>query len=163
HPREASTLSVCCDILPSALSVGGEPMKGRLLSVMGLVLVLSLALGACAAPATVAPTAVPATAVPATSAPAPTSAPAATSGGTSGKYAGVTVNVLTFTGPQIAEPLQRHGPEFEKLTGAHINVVTVPFSELYQKALTDFATGTNSYDALVFDPQWMADFITPGY
>jgi multiple sugar transport system substrate-binding protein len=85
-----------------------------------------------------------------------------TSGG-SGKYSGVTVNVLTFTGPQIAEPLQRRAPDFEKLTGAKINVVTVPFSDLYQKALTDMATGTNSYNALVFDPQWLGDFVTPGY
>jgi multiple sugar transport system substrate-binding protein len=86
----------------------------------------------------------------------------ATSSGTD-KYAGVTVNVLTFTGPQIAEPLQRHAPEFAAKTGAKINVVTVPFSDLYQKALTDMATKTNSYNALVFDPQWMGDFVTPGY
>src|SRR5436305_15060763 len=80
-----------------------------------------------------------------------------------GQFDGVTVNVMTFTGPQIAEPLQRRAPDFEKLTGAHINVITVPFSDLYQKALTDFSTGTNSYDALVFDPQWISDFTAPGY
>jgi multiple sugar transport system substrate-binding protein len=79
------------------------------------------------------------------------------------KYAGVSVNVLTFTGPQIAEPLQRRAPEFQRLTGAKINVVTVPFSDLYNKILTDLATGTNSYDAFVFDPQWMGDFVPPGY
>jgi multiple sugar transport system substrate-binding protein len=78
-------------------------------------------------------------------------------------FAGVTVNVLTFTGPQIAEPLQRRAPDFEKLTGAKINVVIVPFSDLYQKILTDAATGTNSYDAFVFDPQWLGDFVPPGY
>src|SRR5437867_3894450 len=78
-------------------------------------------------------------------------------------FDGVTVNVLTFTGPQIAEPLQRRGPDFEKLTGAKINVVTVPFSDLYQKILTDISTGTNSYQAFVFDPQWMGDFVAPGY
>jgi multiple sugar transport system substrate-binding protein len=78
-------------------------------------------------------------------------------------YDGVTVNVLTFTGPQIAEPLQRRAPEFGKLTGAKINVIIVPFSELYQKILTDAATGTNSYDAFVFDPQWLGDFVPPGY
>jgi multiple sugar transport system substrate-binding protein len=78
-------------------------------------------------------------------------------------FAGVTVNIITFTGPQIAEPLQRRGPDFEKLTGAKINVITVPFSDLYQKILTDVATGTNSFQAFVFDPQWMADFVTPGY
>lgn len=78
-------------------------------------------------------------------------------------FAGQTVNIVTFTGPQIAEPLQRHGPEFEKLTGAKINVITVPFADLYQKILTDAATGTNSYDAYVFDPQWFGDFVPAGF
>jgi multiple sugar transport system substrate-binding protein len=78
-------------------------------------------------------------------------------------FEGVTVNILTFTGPQIAEPLQRRGPDFTKLTGAKINVIIVPFSDLYQKILTDMATGTNAYDAFVFAPQWMVDYITPGY
>ncbi|MGH6926275.1 MAG: ABC transporter substrate-binding protein [Propylenella sp.] len=78
-------------------------------------------------------------------------------------YQGVTVNVVTFTGPQIAEPLQRRAPDFEALTGAKINVVTVPFSDLYTKLLTDWATGTNSVDAAVFAPQWMVDYIAGGY
>src|SRR5690242_224907 len=79
------------------------------------------------------------------------------------KFAGVTVRVVTFTGPQIAEPLQRRAPDFEKLTGAKIEVITVPFSDLYQKLLTDFSTKTNSYDATVFDPQWMGDYVPSGY
>ena len=79
------------------------------------------------------------------------------------KFSGVTVRVVTFTGPQIAEPLQRRAPDFEKLTGAKIQVITVPFSDLYQKLLTDFATKTNSYDATVFDPQWMGDYVPAGY
>jgi multiple sugar transport system substrate-binding protein len=78
-------------------------------------------------------------------------------------FDGVTVNLITFVGPQIAEPLQRRAPDFEKLTGAKINVIVVPFSDLYQKILTDLATGTNSYHAFVFAPQWMVDYITPGY
>jgi multiple sugar transport system substrate-binding protein len=78
-------------------------------------------------------------------------------------FDGVTVNVVTFTGPQIAEPLQRRAPDFAKLTGAKINVITVPFSDLYEKILSNVATGTNSYDAFVFDPQWMGDFVPPGY
>jgi multiple sugar transport system substrate-binding protein len=78
-------------------------------------------------------------------------------------HEGVEATVMTFTGPQIAEPLQRRAPEFKELTGATINVVTVPFSDLYSKLLTDFATGTNSIDGTVFAPQWMVDFIEPGY
>ncbi len=78
-------------------------------------------------------------------------------------FEGVEINILTFTGPQIAEPLQRRGPDFTALTGAKVNVIIVPFSDLYQKMLTDMATGTNSFDGFVFAPQWMVDFITPGY
>src|SRR5262249_31923621 len=29
--------------------------------------------------------------------------------------------------------------------------------------LTDMATGTNAFDAFVFAPQWMVDYIEPGY
>lgn len=79
------------------------------------------------------------------------------------KHEGIVVNVMTFTGPQIAEPLQRRAPDFKKLTGATINVVTVPFSDLYTKLLADFATGTNSIDAMVFAPQWMGDYIQAEY
>jgi len=78
-------------------------------------------------------------------------------------FSGTTIRVVTFTGPQIAEPLQRRAPDFEKLTGPTVQVITVPFADLYQKLLTDFATKTNSYDATVFDPQWMGDYVPPGY
>ena len=78
-------------------------------------------------------------------------------------FEGLEINILTFTGPQIAEPLQRRGPDFTALTGAKVNVIVVPFNELYQKILTDMATGTNSFDGFVFAPQWMVDYITPGY
>ena len=70
---------------------------------------------------------------------------------------------MTFTGPQIAEPLQRRAPDFEKLTGAKVNVITVPFSDLYPKLLTDWSSGTNSVDAAVFAPQWMVDYIAGGF
>ncbi|MDZ5453563.1 ABC transporter substrate-binding protein [Labrys sp. ZIDIC5] len=79
-----------------------------------------------------------------------------------GEFDGVTVNIMTQTGA-IQEPLQRRAPEFEKLTGAKINVIAVPFSDLYQKVLTDWASGTNSVDAAVFAPQWMVDYVAGGY
>ena len=73
------------------------------------------------------------------------------------------VNILTFNGPQVAEPLQRRAPDWEQLTGGHVNVVAVGFQTIYDKALLDASTGTNSFDAYVFDPQWMGDFTGPGY
>ena len=79
------------------------------------------------------------------------------------EFDGVAVNILTQTGPAIAEPMQRRAPEFEKMSGAKINVITVPFSDIYQKLLTDWTTGTNSIDAAVFAPQWMVDYASSGF
>ena len=42
------------------------------------------------------------------------------------EFDGVTVNILTITGPTISGPMQRRAPEFKELTGADINVITVP-------------------------------------
>ena len=78
------------------------------------------------------------------------------------EFDGVEVNIVTFTGPQIAEPLQRRAPAFAELTGAKIRIVTVPFADLFQSILTDQVTGTNSFDAFVFAPQWMVDYISAG-
>ncbi len=138
-------------------------MKRHLAITLGLLVALSLVVTACAPATPSAPQVVEVTRIVAgtpekievvvTAAPEVMKKP----------YEGVTVNVLTFTGPQIAEPLQRRGPEFTHSTGAAINVITVSFSDLYQKALTDFATGTNSYDLIVFDPQWMGDYVAGGY
>jgi len=92
-----------------------------------------------------------------------TAAPTAVPTTASLQFQGTEINILTFTGPQIAEPLQRRGPDFTKLTGAKVNIITVPFSDLYQKILIDASTKTNSYTGYVLAPQWMPDFVTPGY
>ena len=81
----------------------------------------------------------------------------------SGEFDGVSVNILTITGPTISGPMQRRAPEFKELTGADINVITVPFADIYPKLTADWAAGTNSIDAAVFAPQWAVDFITPGF
>lgn len=121
-----------------------------------LLVVLSLILAACpapAAPAAEAPAAAEATSAPAAEA----AAPAAAEGD-------ITIDVLTFTGPQIAEPLQRRGKEYsEAHPGVTVNVTVVPFADLYQKVLTDLSTGTNAFDVYVFAPQWMVDYVEPGY
>jgi multiple sugar transport system substrate-binding protein len=122
----------------------------------GLFTSLVLIVSACQA-------ATPSASPPSATAPAPPASAVGSPPAAGQNFAGVTITILTFTGPQIAEPLQRHAPEFEKLTGAKVNVATVPFNELYQKVLTDVSTGTNSYQAFVFDPQWMGDFVTPGF
>jgi multiple sugar transport system substrate-binding protein len=103
----------------------------------------------------------PVSVAPAPSATAAEPAPSASAAGQD--FTGVTVELLTFNGPQVAEPLQRRAPDFEALTGAKINVVAVGFQEIYDKAILDLSTGTNSFDAFVFNPQWLGDFTGPGY
>lgn len=76
---------------------------------------------------------------------------------------GLTIRVLTFTGPPIAEPLRRRALEFTERTGAAVDITMVPFRELYQTALADFEAQTARYDVVVFAPQWLVDFAEPGY
>ena len=129
--------------------------------VVGLILVITGCSPATpSAPASAGPSAV--ASAPAASSETPASAGPATPA-PSQAFKGVNVNLLTFNGPQIAEPLQRRAPDFEALTGAHINVIATGFQTIYDKALLDASTNTNSFDAYVFNPQWMGDFVGPGY
>ena len=105
----------------------------------------------------------PASAPPAATASAPARPPPTPAASQGDKFKGVNVNILTFNGPQVAEPLQRRAPDWEQLTGGHVNVVAVGFQTIYDKALLDASTGTNTFDAYVFNPQWLGDFVGPGY
>ncbi|MFK8035332.1 MAG: ABC transporter substrate-binding protein [Hyphomicrobiales bacterium] len=76
-----------------------------------------------------------------------------------GEFDGVTVNILTRPGPVIAKPLVDHGKVFTEMTGAEIRVNEVPFAEIFQKLLTDWATGTNSIDVGVFASGWAVELV----
>ena len=79
-----------------------------------------------------------------------------------GKYDGVTVNILTRPGPVIAGRLVERAEEFKAMTGAEIRVAEVPFAEIFQKLLTDWATGTNSIDVGVFASGWGVELVSGG-
>ena len=78
------------------------------------------------------------------------------------KHEGVTVNILTRPGPVIAGRLEERGEEFKEMTGATIEVATVPFADLFQKLLTDWSTGTNSIDVGVFASGWAVELADSG-
>jgi multiple sugar transport system substrate-binding protein len=79
-----------------------------------------------------------------------------------GEYDGVTVNILTRPGPVIAQRMVDRGKEFTAATGATIKVSEVPFAELFQKSLTDWATGTNSIDVGVLASGWAVELVDGG-
>ncbi len=78
------------------------------------------------------------------------------------QHEGVTVNLLTRPGPVIAGRLEQRGEEFKEMTGATINVATVPFADLFQKLVTDWQTGTNSIDVGVFASGWAVEMVDAG-
>lgn len=83
-------------------------------------------------------------------------------GNADGQYDGVVVNILTRPGPVIAGRMVDRAVEFKEMTGAEIRVAEAPFAELFQKILTDWATGTNSIDVGVFASGWGVELVSGG-
>jgi len=79
-----------------------------------------------------------------------------------GHYDGVVINILTRPGPVIAGRMAERGVEFQEMTGAEVRVAEVPFAEIFQKLLTDWATGTNSIDVGVFASGWGVELVSGG-
>ena len=76
---------------------------------------------------------------------------------------GLAVDLLTFGGPQHAEPLQRRAVEFRARTGVDVRVHAVEFRELYPTMLDDLRSQSQKYQAYVFVSQWLTDFAAPGF
>ncbi|MFT6015703.1 MAG: multiple sugar transport system substrate-binding protein [Candidatus Azotimanducaceae bacterium] len=73
-------------------------------------------------------------------------------------YAGRSLNVITHAIPVIGEPTALHAEQFAKLTGAEVNVVHVPFGDLFQRIMIPFQSEQNAYDVLFYASLWIGDF-----
>jgi len=73
-------------------------------------------------------------------------------------YSGRTLNIITHAVPVMGEPTALHAKQFEELTGAKVNVVHVPFGDLFQRIMIPFQTGQNAYDVLFYGSLWIGDF-----
>src|SRR5687767_10918556 len=105
------------------MSRGGSHAVSRYRLVAAAIMIFVLT--ACQA---ASPSASPAASASAASSPSASASAEATPAGSPGtKFAGISVNILTFNGPQVAEPLQRRAPDWEQLTGGHVNVIAVGF------------------------------------
>lgn len=113
---------------------------------------------ASAAPSTAASTA-PTTAA----STAPSEAASASPAASAENFSGVTINVATFTGPAIATPLQAAAATWSHQTGGTVNITTFPFSDLYQKEITDAASGQNAFTLYTMASSWLGDFASAGY
>lgn len=73
-------------------------------------------------------------------------------------YSGRTLNVITHAIPVIGEPTALHAKQFGELTGATVNVVHVPFGDLFQRIMIPFQTQQAAYDVLFYASLWLGDY-----
>ncbi len=77
-------------------------------------------------------------------------------------FEGQTVTVIVNTaGPKgpISGPFYEVRDEFEKATGATLEIVEVPFAEHFPKLMTDLTTGTGQYDTSIAGAWWLGDLV----
>jgi multiple sugar transport system substrate-binding protein len=77
-------------------------------------------------------------------------------------YAGTTLTITWEAGLQALDPLNFSGPLWEKLTGIKVNVVEVPFDEMFVKTMAEHRAGTGAYDVLNVVPSQMPDLVRAG-
>lgn len=73
-------------------------------------------------------------------------------------YKGRTLHVITDAVPVMGEPTLLHAKQFSDLTGAKVDVVTVPFGDLFQRIMIPFQTGQSAYDVMFYGSLWIGDF-----
>lgn len=78
------------------------------------------------------------------------------------EFSGTTINVAAEAGLQALLDKQVTAPEFESLTGVKVNVIELPFEELYPKQILEHQAGTGAYDVLLISPAWLADMVANG-
>jgi len=72
-------------------------------------------------------------------------------------YKGRTLKIITHAVPVIGEPTDLHAKQFEDLTGAKVDVVHIPFGDLYQRIMIPFQTGQAAYDVMFYASLWIGD------
>jgi len=53
--------------------------------------------------------------------------------------------------------------EWEENTGANLEVVEIPFGDLYQRLFASFSTGSNEFDIAIYASNWIPEFAMNGY
>ena len=73
------------------------------------------------------------------------------------KYAGEKLTVLYMSGV-YADAANSIKDEFEAATGAEVEVIDMPYSELHEKILLDLTSQTGTYDVIDVASQWDGEF-----
>ena len=76
-------------------------------------------------------------------------------------YTGVTLTAVSHTGPFIASALRMAGDKWQTQTCGTLNIVEIPFGELYPKYITGMSAGSVDFDVMTYAPAWnFVNFLT---
>lgn len=139
-------------------------MKFKLLAyVMAVLLVVAL-MGGCAGSQSPTESSAPSSTAPATSASANTAASVKPAEPAPKDFSGKTITAMFMSGAYADSTRKFVIAEFEKLTGAKVQVVDFPYSTMPEKLMLDFTGGGKAaYDIVHVAAQWdgyMAPFLT---
>lgn len=73
-------------------------------------------------------------------------------------FTDVTLTAVSQNGPFIASALRMAGDSWEEQTCGKLNIVEIPFGELYPKFITGMTTNSVDFDIMTFAPAWLGDF-----
>jgi multiple sugar transport system substrate-binding protein len=78
------------------------------------------------------------------------------------EFSGSTITVVAEAGLQALLDKQVTGPEFKELTGITVNIVELPFEELYPQQMLEHRAGSGAYDLLLISPALLPDIVANG-
>ena len=78
-------------------------------------------------------------------------------------FSGITIVVVTQTGPSISGPVDEYKSEWEDATGGEVQLQTFAFDALYEKMILSYETGSIDFDMMIFPADWAGDFMAAGY
>jgi len=75
----------------------------------------------------------------------------------------VVLRTVVFKGFARVPALEKQIPEYEKLTGVKVEFEEVPFAQLHEKMVLDFASQAGTYDFVSPLTDWVSEFVRGGY
>ena len=67
------------------------------------------------------------------------------------------LTIVTRDTEAIGVPAVRHGASFASATGIAVDVIRVPFDQLYGQLMVGFITGRSGYDVIIVPSPWLPD------
>jgi multiple sugar transport system substrate-binding protein len=75
----------------------------------------------------------------------------------------IVLRTVVFKGWARVPALEKQIPEYEKLTGIKVEFEEVPFAQLHEKMILDFASKAGTYDFVSPLTDWVSELVRGGY